>query len=73
MTDTSPLWFDPNLCLIGGAWVPTASGQTLPLVNPSDGSTICHIGRGDSADMDAALEARRTTYGQPPSQGGAAS
>jgi hypothetical protein len=26
-----------------------------------------------SADMDAALEARRTTYGQPPSQGGAAS
>jgi aldehyde dehydrogenase (NAD+) len=51
------LWFDPTLCLIGGTWVPTASGKTLPLVNPSDGSTICQIARGNSPDMDAAVVA----------------
>ncbi len=51
------LWFDPTLCLIGGQWVPAASGRTLALVNPSDASTICHIARGDSADMDRATGA----------------
>ena len=52
-----PLWFDPSLCLIGGIWVPAASGQTLPLLNPSDGSDIARIARGDNADMDAAVGA----------------
>ena len=51
MTDTSPLWFDPALCLIGGTWQPAASGGTLPLVNPSDGSEICQIARGGAADI----------------------
>ncbi len=54
---SDPLWFDPTLCLIGGAWVPPANGKTLPLVNPSDASTICHIARGDSTDMNAAVAA----------------
>ena len=51
------LWFDPALCLIDGTWQPAISGQTLPLVNPSDGSEICHIARGGSADIDAAVTA----------------
>lgn len=51
------LWFDPTLCLIGGAWRPAASGQTLPLVNPSDGSEICQIARGQAADIEAAVQA----------------
>ncbi len=51
------IWFDPTLCLIGGKWVPATSGKTLTLVNPSDGSNICQIARGDSADMDAAVDA----------------
>ncbi|UWQ45424.1 aldehyde dehydrogenase family protein [Leisingera aquaemixtae] len=55
MTDTSPLWFDPALCLIGGTWQPAASGGTLPLVNPSDGSEICQIARGGAADIEAAV------------------
>ncbi|MFT7595432.1 MAG: aldehyde dehydrogenase (NAD+) [Paracoccaceae bacterium] len=54
---SEPLWFDPSLCLIGGAWVPATSGETLAMVNPSDGSTICQIARGDAADMDAAVGA----------------
>jgi len=54
---SDPLWFDPALCLIGGAWLPATSGKTLAMVNPSDGSTICQIARGDVADMDAAVGA----------------
>ncbi|WP_027256756.1 aldehyde dehydrogenase family protein [Leisingera aquimarina] len=57
MTDASPLWFDPALCLIGGAWHPAASGGTLPLVNPSDGSEICRIPRGGATDTEAAVQA----------------
>ncbi|OED46921.1 aldehyde dehydrogenase [Rhodobacteraceae bacterium (ex Bugula neritina AB1)] len=57
MTDASPLWFDPAACLIGGKWQPSMSGDTLPLVNPSDGSSICAIARGGAADIDAAVNA----------------
>ena len=52
-----PLWFDPECCLIGGAWQAAADGRTLPLVNPSDGSEICRIARGAAADIDAAVQA----------------
>ncbi|MEM9125159.1 MAG: aldehyde dehydrogenase family protein [Pseudomonadota bacterium] len=54
---SDPLWFDPSLCLVGGAWVPSVCGQTLTLVNPSDGSDICRIARGTSQDIDAAVNA----------------
>ena len=54
---TDALWFDPAQCLIGGQWVSAAGGQTLPLVNPSDGSTLCRIARGGAADIDAAVTA----------------
>jgi aldehyde dehydrogenase (NAD+) len=56
MSET-PLWFDPTLCLIAGAWTPAAGGETLPLINPSDGSEICHIARGGAPDIDAAVTA----------------
>ncbi|KIC19987.1 aldehyde dehydrogenase family protein [Leisingera sp. ANG-Vp] len=63
MTDTSPLWFDPAHCLIGGEWGPAASGETLPLMNPSDGSEICRIARGGEADISAAVTAASTALG----------
>ena len=57
---TSPnIWFDPALCLIGGEWIPTQTGQTLPLIDPSDGSELCRIARGSKADVDAAVSAAR--------------
>jgi aldehyde dehydrogenase (NAD+) len=52
-----PLWFDPALCLIGGQWRPAASGDTLALVNPSDGSELAQIARGGAEDIDAAVAA----------------
>ncbi len=56
----NPLWFNPTHCLIGGAWVDPASGSTLPLVNPSDGAEICRIARGETADIDAAVQAAQS-------------
>lgn len=52
-----PLGIDPGLCFIGGQWGACDTGQTIGLRNPSDGSTLCAIARGDTADVDRAVEA----------------
>ena len=57
---STSLWFDPALCLIGGAWVPPATGDTLTLINPSDGSELAQIARGGQADIDAAVLAAQS-------------
>lgn len=58
------LWFDPTLCLIGGEWRAPASGNTLPLINPSDGSEICRIARGGPQDIDAAVQSAEQALSQ---------
>ena len=63
MSDAIPIWFDPGLCLIGGAWTAPAGGGTLTLVNPSDGAEICRIARGQAADIDAAVSAAQAARG----------
>jgi aldehyde dehydrogenase (NAD+) len=45
------------MCFIAGAWVAPLGGQTLPLLNPSDGTALCQIARGQSADIDASVTA----------------
>lgn len=57
MTEKTKPRFDPSLCLIGDGWKPSASGATLPLINPSTGAEICQIARGGSEDIDAAVKA----------------
>ncbi|WP_425079950.1 aldehyde dehydrogenase family protein [Ruegeria denitrificans] len=57
---TQNIWFDPTLCLIGGRWTRAAAGDSLPLINPSDGTEICRIARGSEADIDAAVQAARS-------------
>ncbi|AZV76440.1 aldehyde dehydrogenase family protein [Parasedimentitalea marina] len=57
MTNVQSLWFDPTTCLINGEWSAAVSGETLTLVNPSDGRDICQIARGGKADIDAAVQA----------------
>jgi len=49
--------FDTRQLLIGGQWRACASGETLPLLNPSDGSVLAEIARGQAADIDAAVAA----------------
>ena len=49
--------FDPSHCLISGSWCAPIAGQTVTLVDPSDGSDLSQIARGQSADIDAAVQA----------------
>jgi len=48
----------PNTLLyINGAWGQGASGRTLPVVNPANGSQIGTVAYAERADLDRALEA----------------
>ena len=51
--------FDPSLVFIGGVWRRGAGHETLPLVNPSDGSPLSAIARGQATDIDDAVRAAR--------------
>jgi aldehyde dehydrogenase (NAD+) len=51
--------FDSSTVFVGGQWRACASGETLPLINPSDGSPLAPIARGDARDVDAAVAAAR--------------
>ena len=53
----SSIPFDSSGVFIGGVWRACASGETLPLFNPSDGSLLTQIARGAAADIDAAVAA----------------
>ena len=57
MTDLSSIAFMPGGVFIAGRWSVAASGQTLALANPSDGSELARIARGSAADIDAAVAA----------------
>ena len=48
---------------IGNRWVAGASGESLPVVDPSTGQPFAHIARGSAADVDAAVQAARGAFG----------
>ncbi|SNY77762.1 aldehyde dehydrogenase (NAD+) [Nocardia amikacinitolerans] len=48
--------------LIGGRWVPAASGETIDVVNPATGATMGTIAASGAADVDAAVAAARTAF-----------
>ena len=52
-----PLLDATDRVFIAGQWRTCASRETLPLMNPSDGSTLAHIARGNASDIDAAVQA----------------
>lgn len=49
--------FDASQVFIAGRWRAGASGQMLPLLDPSDGEVLTRIARGTAADVDAAVAA----------------
>lgn len=49
------LWFDPHFCFIGNTWCPAQSGQTIDLIDPSNGEPLCQIARGSGEDINAAV------------------
>ncbi len=56
----TPLGISPSRCLIAGKWLPPESGDTLSLIDPSDGMPLCDIARGQAADIDAAVSAAKS-------------
>lgn len=48
---------------IGGTW--REPGETLPVINPSDGSEVGRIGRGGAAEIDAAVRAAQSALEGP--------
>ncbi len=64
----SNIGFDSTQVYIAGRWQACATGRTLPLFNPSDGSELAHIARGGHADVNAAVAAaqaaRAGSWGQ---------
>jgi aldehyde dehydrogenase (NAD+) len=47
---------------IGNRWVPPANGGTIPVFDPSTGKEYTRIGRGNAADIDAAVKAARQAF-----------
>ena len=42
-------------------WHNSISGKTFPTVNPATGKKICDVQEGDKADVDKAVEVKRTS------------
>lgn len=64
MTDDikASLQMPKPLNLIGGAWVPAASGKELDVVSPIDGVVFTRIADSDAIDVDAAVRAARAAF-----------
>ncbi|MCG8354114.1 MAG: aldehyde dehydrogenase family protein [Kiloniellales bacterium] len=43
--------------LIGGEWRPPLAGESLPVIDPSDGTTFGRLARGQAEDIDEAVDA----------------
>lgn len=46
-----------TLQFIDGRWTPSASAETIPVINPADGTTVARIPAGAPEDADRAVEA----------------
>lgn len=61
--------FATDSVFIAGRWRAPARGETLPLLNPSDGSLLAAIARGTAEDVDAAVQAAQAAlegdWGRP--------
>ena len=53
------------LNFIANQSVPALSGQTLDVIDPSDGQVFDHIPRSQAADIDAAVQAARAAFQGP--------
>ena len=61
--DDLPLTPQTLAChFIGNAWVRSAKGLTLPVVDPANGQVFADIARGDAEDVDAAVRAARAAF-----------
>ena len=47
----------PPRHFIDNQYVPPAGGQTIPVIDPSDGNVFAHLARGNADDIDRAVKA----------------
>jgi aldehyde dehydrogenase (NAD+) len=47
---------------INNRWVAPASGESIAVINPSNGQTFDHLARGNAQDIDAAVHAARAAF-----------
>src|SRR3954471_1055813 len=52
--------------LVGGKWVPAASGKTFETLNPATREVICRVAEGDKEDVDRAVKAARNALENGP-------
>jgi len=55
-------------CLIGGQWLPAASGKTFSTINPATEEVIAEVAEGDAEDVDRAVKAARRALASGPWQ-----
>jgi aldehyde dehydrogenase (NAD+) len=64
-----------NAQLIGGEWVPSASGETIDVVDPATTEVLARVPRGRASDVDSAVRAAEAAFpawrDTPPGQRGA--
>ena len=47
---------------IDGAWIGAGARETLPVLDPATGETLCHLPMADTADLDRALAAAERAF-----------
>jgi phenylacetaldehyde dehydrogenase len=52
----------PKQNLIGGKWVPAASGKSFDVFNPADGSVLARAAEGEGEDINRAVSAARRAF-----------
>ncbi|MDD9805956.1 MAG: aldehyde dehydrogenase family protein [Gammaproteobacteria bacterium] len=57
---------EPRKMLIGGQWMPSASGKTFDVVNPATEEVIAQVAEGESEDIDRAVKAARKAFESGP-------
>ncbi|MDG3011632.1 aldehyde dehydrogenase family protein [Rhodococcus sp. D2-41] len=65
---TSFLSGGPKRLLIGGEWVPAASGRTFPTHDPATGAVLAEVAYGQTDDVDRAVRAARRAFDDGPWQ-----
>jgi 1-pyrroline dehydrogenase len=61
MTDTLPR-VKTYQQFINGAWVDSASGETLPVENPANGQVIAHVPASGAEDVDRAVQSAAVAF-----------
>src|SRR5436309_4128805 len=56
----------PKQNLIGGKWVPAASGKTFDVFNPADASVIARVPNSEQEDINRAVTAARRAFESGP-------